>query len=82
MFCKYQNIFGEVNKGVHRFRILDIAIVDVCATILFAYIIHFLFPQLFIEYNFIIILATLFLIGIVMHRLFCVRTTIDKLLFT
>ena len=28
MFCKYKNIFGEPNTGLHEYRILDIAIVD------------------------------------------------------
>lgn len=31
--------------------------------------------------RFIIILVIIFTIGIISHRLFCVRTTIDKLLF-
>jgi hypothetical protein len=28
MFCKYKNIFGEEGKGVHSYRIFNIAIVD------------------------------------------------------
>ena len=31
--------------------------------------------------RFIKILITIFVVGIILHRLFCVRTTIDKLLF-
>ena len=38
---------------------------------------HFL-PR---EYDFYKILIALFILGIILHRLFCVRTTIDKLLF-
>lgn len=77
MFCKYKNIFGEPNTGLHEYRILDIAIVDVILTILAALFINIYLPH----YNVIVILFVLFLIGIISHRIFCVRTTIDKLLF-
>lgn len=74
--CKYSDIFGEPNKGLHSIRIMDIAIVDVILTIGLAYLISNLIP-----YNFYYILLALFIIGIILHRLFCVRTTIDKILF-
>ncbi len=77
MFCKYKNILGKVGEGVHSYRLFNIAVVDVVATIILAYIIKNLLPQ----YKFKIVLLLLFLLGIVAHRLFCVRTTIDKLLF-
>ena len=77
MFCKYKNIFGEPNTGLHEYRILDIAIVDVILTIMAALFINIYLPH----YNVIVILFVLFLIGIISHRIFCVRTTIDKLLF-
>ena len=78
MFCQYKNIFGKVGEGAHSFRIFDIAIVDVLLTILGAYVLQRFF---FMNCNFSLVLLLLFLIGIVLHRLFCVRTTIDKLLF-
>jgi hypothetical protein len=77
MLCKYKNIFGKVGKGVHSIRIFNVAIVDVLFTIIGAYIIYLYFPK----YNYFLILLILFLIGIICHRIFCVRTTIDKLLF-
>jgi len=40
--CKYKNILGDPGKGVHSFRIFNIAIVDVLLTILAAYILSFL----------------------------------------
>ena len=70
-------IFGEVNKGFHSYKIFNIAYIDVILTIIGAYIIYYFWPK----YNFWTILGLLFLLGIVCHRLFCVRTTIDKLLF-
>ena len=78
MLCKYKDSLGKVGKGIHSYRIFNIAIMDVLFTILGAYLIHlFLLPK----YNFSCILLTIFVMGIILHRLFCVRTTIDKLLF-
>ena len=74
--CPYKYIFGEPNKGVHAHRIFDIAIVDVLSTIAAAYGISQYFKKDFKE-----IMLVLFLLGIILHRLFCVRTTIDKFLF-
>ena len=75
--CKYKAMFGEPNAGIHSYRLFNLAIVDVGATILAAYVI-----SIFSGYKFWLVLLILFILGIVMHRLFCVRTTIDKALFT
>jgi len=77
MVCQYSNIIGKVGEGIHAYRLFNIAIVDVMVTVIGAYIFHLLYPS----YSFFFILALLFLAGIILHRLFCVRTTIDKLLF-
>jgi len=74
--CKYKDIFGKPGEGVHSYRIANIAIVDVILTVLAAYLISYATSS-----NFYIILLILFALGIILHRLFCVRTTIDKLLF-
>jgi hypothetical protein len=74
--CKYKNIFGEPGKGVHSYRLFGVAIVDVILTIIAAFIISYFF-----KYSFIKVLIILFILGIIFHRLFCVRTTVDKLLF-
>lgn len=74
--CKYKDIFGKPNTGVHSYRIFNIAIVDVLLTILVAFIIARL-----IKKPFWIVLLILFLLGIILHHLFCVKTTIDKLIF-
>lgn len=76
--CKYQNAFGVARKGLHSYRIFDLAIVDVLLTIGGAMILHLWFPR----YSFPVILFCLFLLGVVLHRMFCVRTTIDRLLFS
>jgi len=76
MACQYKNIFGKPNEGLHSYRIFDIAIIDVLATFIIAFILNYFFA---LPFN--ITLIVLFVIGIVFHRIFCVRTTIDKLLF-
>ena len=77
MFCHYKNIFGKEGEGIHSYRIFNIAFIDVIFTILAAYIIHIFSPL----YSFLYILLLLFILGIILHRIFCVKTTINKLLF-
>ena len=74
--CKYKNILGIPGQGPHSYRIFNIAIVDVILTIILAFIISYIFKISFVKTSII-----LFILGILLHRLFCVRTTIDKLLF-
>jgi hypothetical protein len=76
MLCPYKYMFGEPKKGVHSYRIFNLAIVDIVCTIVVAYGISYWFNQ-----NFIKVLIALFVLGIVFHRLFCVRTTVDIWLF-
>ena len=74
--CKYKDIFGKPNTGAHKYRFFNIAIVDVAVTI----IAGFLFSWFF-KWNVWYTLGGLFLLGIFSHRIFCVRSTVDKLLF-
>ncbi len=77
-FCKYKHLFGKPKEGLHNYRYMNIALVDVGLTILLAKFFQFYFLM---DYNIFIIIFFSFILGILMHRLFCVRTTIDKLLF-
>jgi hypothetical protein len=74
--CKYKNALGIPKKGIHSYRVFGLAIADVIMTIIGAYLIAY-----FTKQNFIYTLIIFFISGIILHRLFCVRTTIDKLLF-
>lgn len=74
--CKYKNILGKPGKGIHSYRLFGVAIVDVIMTIIAAFLISY-----FLNYSFLNTLIALFILGIILHRLFCVRTTIDKILF-
>ena len=74
--CKYKNALGEQRKGIHSYRLFGVAIADVIMTILGSYLISYYFNISF-TYTMII----LFGLGIFLHRVFCVRTTVDKILF-
>jgi hypothetical protein len=76
-FCKYKDIFGSPSTGVHSYRLGNLAIVDIIMTLIAAYLIAIMF-----NFKFIYTLLVLFILGIFLHRVFCVRTTIDKLLFS
>ena len=74
--CQYKDIFGKPNEGVHMYRLYDIAIVDVILTILGGIIIACIF-----NVNYVQTIILLFILGIIMHRMFCVDTTINKFIF-
>jgi hypothetical protein len=83
--CKYKNVLGEPNTGIHSVRVFNIAIFDVLATILVGVLLHQYIIVEWLEMSSSIklwmVLVFLFALGIFLHRLFCVRTTVDKILF-
>jgi hypothetical protein len=74
--CRYKDIFGRPREGAHAYRIFDIAVVDVVATVIVAFVIARVFSVAFWKS-----LVGLFIAGIISHRVFCVRTTVDKWVF-
>jgi hypothetical protein len=80
--CQYKNIFGKVGEGVHKYRIFSFAAVDIICLIIVAVLITFIFYKKSFLHTFIIIFIILFLLGIVLHRLFCVKTKLDTILFS
>ena len=74
--CKYKELFGIPDQGIHAFKIFGISVWDTLIAIAVALIIAWAFgwPYLHTIIGFL-------LLGIVVHRLFCVRTEVDKLLF-
>ena len=74
--CRYQNALGVPGKGIHSYRFFNIAIMDVLMTLVLAYFISFVWKTGFVRTSIV-----LFALGIVLHRMFCVRTTVDKWLF-
>ena len=76
-FCKYRHIFGIENEGVHKYRLLNIAIVDMVLTIILAFV-----CALYFKISFLLVFFVLIVIATLLHRLFCVETTITKLVFS
>jgi hypothetical protein len=70
------DIFGKPNEGPHSIRLFGIAIVDLVLTIIGAF-----FLSKLLKVNFFIVLLLLLLLGILLHRIFRVNTTINKLIF-
>lgn len=77
-FCKYKDVLGKPKEGFHKYRIMNISILDVLATILLAKTIQYYIVP---DKNIWLILILCFISGIILHRIFCVKTTIDRLLF-
>lgn len=68
--------FGIVNRGIHSYRIFNIAYVDVIMTIVGSLLLAWLN-----KWSYIKTIIGMFILGIILHRMFCVRTTVDKWLF-
>ena len=75
--CQYKDLFGRPREGAHAYRLFDVAVVDVVAMIVVAFIIARVFGFVFWKS-----LVALFLLGIISHRVFCVETTVDKWIFS
>jgi hypothetical protein len=75
--CRYNKLFGNPNKGIHKYRILNIAIVDLVMTIILSYVISKI-----INRSFMIILLFMFILSVFVHYIFCVNTSVMKLLFS
>jgi len=76
MLCKYKDSLGEPGKGVHSYRLFGVAIVDVVMTVFVAFLVSWYFRLAFIPLTILF-----FLTGILLHRLFCVKTKVDELIF-
>ena len=72
--CAYKDLFGKPNTGLHSYRIFNIAIVDLTLTIFAAWLISKLW-----NYNMFSTLLFLLLSSIIIHKIFCVKTTISNL---
>ena len=76
MLCQYKVFLSVPGKGTHT-HFMGIAWRDTVATVLGGLIIALIF-----KLNILYTILALFVLGILFHRLFCVRTTVDKFLFT
>lgn len=75
MLCKYKDILGAPNTGIHSRRIFGFALNDIIGTIAVSFIISIVFKKSFLK-----TLIIVFIIGELMHYIFCVDTAFMKLL--
>ncbi len=75
MFCQYKDRLGVPGQGVHT-HFFGVAVFDIVATLVLTELVIYVFhtPR-------VITLFSIILTGIVLHRIFCVRTTLDRCLF-
>ena len=78
--CKHRWALGKEGEGVHSIRLMDVAVADVAMTLLGAALLAAGTGRLTAG-RFAAAAACLFLLGIALHRLFCVNTTVNKALF-
>lgn len=76
-FSKHQDIFGKVGEGVHKIRIpgTDTALVDYVLTLLLAILLSYL-----TKWPLVLTTILMFIIGIILHTLFGVKTKAVKAL--
>lgn len=75
-FCSYRHIFGIEKEGVHKYRLFNIAIVDTILTMLLAFAL-----ALYFKTSFLLVFFILIVIATLLHRLFCVESTLTKMAF-
>lgn len=75
MLCQYKDLLGVPGKGTHT-HFMGVAWRDVVMTIVGGFLIALVF-----KFNVLYTIISVFILGILFHRLFCVRTTVDKILF-
>ena len=76
MFCKHRDIFGKPGEGVHSYRFMGIALVDALLTVIVAFYVSKKYTVSFVK-----TLIVFFIAGVIVHRLFCVNTTINVAIF-
>ncbi len=79
--CRYKDALGVPGRGAHAWRVGGVAAVDVILTVLAAAVIAWVADWVERPVNFWYVLGGLLIAGVVAHRLFCVRTAVDRWLF-
>ncbi len=74
-FIKYTHIFGFPGKGVHKIRLLDVALTDYLLTLILAIVFSY-----FTKFPLVLSTIFWFIMGIILHMLFNVKTSAIKFL--
>jgi hypothetical protein len=75
---KYKDAFGHAGfkTGFRKYRILGVSIFDLVVVMVLC-----IFLAWFTGYSYWLTLAVILILGVLVHRAFGVRTTVDKFLF-
>jgi hypothetical protein len=76
MACQYKYALGVPGTGIHQYRFLDTAIVDYVGTIFLAMIV-----TKFTKIPLVITTILAFVLGILLHMVFCLKTGTETWLF-
>ena len=78
MSCPFKDILGKPREGSHSMRIpvIDISLADTALTFIGAYFIQKLFPS----YSYFQVLIAFFILGEILHILFCVKSQVAMLI--
>lgn len=80
--CSYRDSLGIPNKGFHERRFLGIAINDFIATAILAFFTYVIFNYIFsLTINYFIYLLFYLILAVILHRMFCVKTAVNVLIF-
>ena len=74
-FIKFDKILGTPDKGFHKFRILNSALVDYVGTLIAAFVLAYL-----TQIPIVLTTIALFILGIIVHTLFGIPTEAVKYL--
>ena len=76
--CKYKDMLGKAGtqEGLRKYRIFGIAILDTTVVIIVALLIARLF-----RLPYITTIIVIFILGIFIHKLFCVNTALNVMIF-
>lgn len=74
--CRYKDIFGKEKEGIHSIRLFGVAIIDYIMTVVGSYMISYYYNLDFWKVH-----LSVLVLGVILHRLFCVNTEINKLIF-
>ncbi len=77
MLCRYKDIFGKPGEGFHKDRIFGLALWDLLGTLIII-----IFISQYFDINIILTTATVSIITILIHKLFCVDTALNKKIFS
>ena len=75
IFEKYKTIFGQQNKGIHKYRLAGTAIIDYILTIISCIIVTYI-----TNIPLVITTIVILILGIILHMLFGVETSSIKYL--